>query len=66
MKLVTIKETITYQIEVRKDNFSIDNDVWTIADDLNAIDDMPTPFGDGYPDKFVTDKKIEIIDEKEF
>ncbi len=66
MKLVTIKETITYQVEIENDDFSINNDVWTIADDLNAINDMPCPFGDGYPNKRITDEKIEIIDEKEF
>ena len=52
-----IRETFEY--EVYPENM---NDVFTIKDYINCVDDMPCPFWDGYEKPYITNRKIEIID----
>lgn len=52
-----IRETFEYEVDTE----NID-DVFTIKDYVDCVDDMPCPFWDGYHSINITKRNIEILE----
>lgn len=53
-----IRETFEYEVET--DNIE---DVFTIDNYIDCVDDMCCPFWDGYAKPYITHKNLEVIEE---
>lgn len=53
-----IRETFEYEVEA--DNLE---DVFTIDNYIDCVDDMCCPFWDGYVKPYITHKNLEVIEE---
>ena len=56
MTKFTIKETFTYSVDAESLK-----DIWTVKNDVDCVEDMPTPFGDGYPSRLDVKYEVEIL-----
>ena len=52
-----VREIFEYEVDAQNIN-----DVFTIKDYVDCVDDMPCPFYDGYPAIEITKRELEVLD----